>query len=158
MCVCVDKLDGRVCMFATTGMYMEACVYCYISVKCDLSGDVCVCVFMSVDVHLPLVVFSAHEERSGLSAQTLSHSTSETHILSDRKRQRTRKREGESNGRKGQSTALIFVILYLCLCQPGLRAKREIVTKKSNVFVHVHGHKLSLFFKTVGTTLKVMFF
>lgn len=51
---------------------------------------------MSVcDVYLPLVVFSARVERSGLSVPTLSHSTSETHILSDRERQRKREEEGK---------------------------------------------------------------
>lgn len=49
--------------------------------------------FMTVCyAHLPPAVFSAHEERSGLSALTLSHSTSEMHILLDRKWQTKRKR------------------------------------------------------------------
>lgn len=55
------------------------------------------------DVHLPLVVFSARVERSGLSAPTLSHSTSGTHILSDKERGRQGRREEEEvKVKKGQ--------------------------------------------------------
>lgn len=52
----------------------------------------CMCVYIC-DMHLPLVVSSAHVERSGLSVQTLSHSTSETHILSVRE---TEKEKGKA--------------------------------------------------------------
>lgn len=53
------------------------------------------CVYVSLcGVYLPLVVFSARVERSGLSMLTLSHSTSKMHILPDRERQRKRRCEG----------------------------------------------------------------
>lgn len=71
---CVINLCASLCVLLHK---CEVCtVWGYVSVR--------VCVF---DVYLPLVVFSAHAKRSGLSMPTLSHSTSETHILSDRKRQ-----------------------------------------------------------------------
>lgn len=62
---------------------MPACVLSCVSVKFVLSGDVCV-----GNVFLPLAVFSARVERSGLSMQTLSRSMSEMHILSHRETER----------------------------------------------------------------------
>lgn len=49
------------------------------------------------DVHLPLVVSSARVEHSGLSVQTLWHSTSETHILSERETEEKEKRKGRKD-------------------------------------------------------------
>lgn len=64
--------------------------------SCDISVYLYItiwgCMYVSVcDVHLPPVVSSARVEHSGLSVQTLWHSTSETHILSERQRKRERK-------------------------------------------------------------------
>ena len=119
MCLhlCVSKVEGSVCVCRLGGggwvdgaiviwMNVQVCVHCCISVKCVLSRDICVCVCVCVSlcgVYLPLVVFSAHVERSGLSVLTPSHSTSEMHILSDSERQRKRRsRRERSKGRKGQ--------------------------------------------------------
>lgn len=74
--------------------YMQDGVHCCIS-ECLLSWDVA-CLLVFVFEHVPLVVFSAHGERSGLSGPTLLRSTSETRILSERKRQT----EGE-RGQRG---------------------------------------------------------
>lgn len=56
--------------------------------SCDISVYLYItvwgCMYVSVcDVRLPPVVSSARVEHSGLSVQTLWHSTSETHILSE---------------------------------------------------------------------------
>ena len=89
VCVCVYKIVGKVCICRKGGV--RRFVAEVLSVYClGMSVIVYVC-----DVHLPLVVSSAHGEHSGLSVPTLLHNTSETHILSDRERQKKIRKRGE---------------------------------------------------------------
>lgn len=85
-------------MGSFVSIHASLCVLLHMCEVCAVWVRVSVCTF----VYLPLVVSSARAEHSGLSVPTPSHSTSETHILSDRESERRRKRRTRDEGRKDQ--------------------------------------------------------